>query len=338
MMLYDRVMERVFRYSRRVGLERLTPTENQLGAMLFRAQVYDLSGCVILHSDWLRERDRAVPKRSPHPVVWAEWPYTETNGLARMRVRCGALVMELDKSKTSCPPVAEQYGGETLQERWDITDLCYEVLQFFTTEESYDAEGKPQHKEYWYEPEVSPYCCYITCMEDGSRFRSNVMFSLPPKEQEAAQAWLRSQQHFGLSLGYWQYPGETYNPTQYPWPPFMAFALLHCKNVVTEEHIPGERTQRRAAKAGKPERCSYKTLRVEVPATVHKKERYDEDDGDDEGPRVRFHIVSGHFKNLQHPRYKKKGWHWWPAHWRGDPSLGTVVKDYRLTSAEGGSA
>lgn len=33
-------------------------------------------------------------------------------------------------------------------------------------------------------------------------------------------------------------------------------------------------------------------------------------------------------------RFTVKGWHWWPAHWRGDVTLGTVHKDYQLVGEQ----
>lgn len=115
-----------------------------------------------------------------------------------------------------------------------------------------------------------------------------------------------------------------------PWPAFMALALLHCHNVVAEDVRPDEQTQRRVAKSGNPPRCTYKTLKLQIPQASR---RHSSGESGSE-PATRFHLCRGHFKNLQHERFKSKGWHWWPAHWRGSPELGEVIKDYKLDSGE----
>jgi hypothetical protein len=116
-----------------------------------------------------------------------------------------------------------------------------------------------------------------------------------------------------------------------PWVPFMGFALLHCKNVSTEEHIPNERIARRVKKSGQPPRATFKTLRLELPKLDKHKKPTQEEKEEEDKMRMRLHFCSGHFKNLQNDRYKEKGLYWWPAHWRGDPELGMVVKDYSLS-------
>jgi hypothetical protein len=111
-----------------------------------------------------------------------------------------------------------------------------------------------------------------------------------------------------------------------PWPMFMAFSLMHCKNVTTELVRPDPKKAAECKKHNRP-RTSYHVLKLELP-----KVRYQRSDATAaRGPGVRCHIVSGHFKDLQHQRYINKGLHWWPAHYRGDPELGTVLKDYQLT-------
>lgn len=138
------------------------------------------------------------------------------------------------------------------------------------------------------------------------------------------------------SAGYFGLPSETsvslknggFMDTH--WPPFMAFSLLHCKNVVTDDRGPTEAFNKRVAKSGNPPRVTFKTISIRVPETVAF-ERQRSQPGDDHG--VRFHLCSGHFKNLKHPRFKNPGLHWWPAHWRGDADKGIVITDRKLIPA-----
>lgn len=113
-----------------------------------------------------------------------------------------------------------------------------------------------------------------------------------------------------------------------PWLTFSALALLGCRNVATEEHVVDPRKARRLAKQNRPPRVTYKTLHLIVPSHLEKHAG-----GDGTGPKQRMHWCRGHFKNLQHPRYKEvRGLHWWPGHWRGDVNLGRVEKRYSVES------
>jgi hypothetical protein len=121
---------------------------------------------------------------------------------------------------------------------------------------------------------------------------------------------------------------DHYHPMTVPWPPFMAFALLHCKNVTAETHRPEPAAVKHCQKYNVPARVTYRTLRLELPE--ESTPRAAPAGQEPSGRKVRFHLVRGHFKNLQHERYKDKGWHWWPAHWKGSPDLGRVEKHYEL--------
>lgn len=120
---------------------------------------------------------------------------------------------------------------------------------------------------------------------------------------------------------------DNYQLVESPMLAFAGFALLACKNVETETHEPCPKQARRLAKYGQPPRVTYKTLRLVVPDYL--KEHAGPGEGD--GQKKRLHFVRGHFKNLQHERYKdKRGMHWWPSHWRGDASVGRVEKRYEV--------
>lgn len=109
-----------------------------------------------------------------------------------------------------------------------------------------------------------------------------------------------------------------------------AFAMLNCRNVIIQNSDePVEVRKRRHIRQGCPEKKQTKVLRLKMPGGVF---RSTNGNGDGDGGKKSLHICRGHFKNLQNDRYKEKGWHWWPAHWRGSAGVGEVDKTYKLES------
>lgn len=112
-------------------------------------------------------------------------------------------------------------------------------------------------------------------------------------------------------------------------PALATFCLLHCRNIETET-VPARQQTPREIRQNQPPRTSYKVLRLNLPSVL--RPRGVPTETLEEAAKMRLHLCRGHFKNLQHERYKVKGWHWWPAHWRGDPDLGEVDKVYKAES------
>jgi hypothetical protein len=184
---------------------------------------------------------------------------------------------------------------------------------------------------------------YVFCLSDGwTRVRTLGLGPEPKAFREYMELTRAGGVYGGVPPTVFRLPGkvtveyERYDPVSVPWPPFMAFALLHCKNVVVDEHVPDEKTQRRARKAGNPPRVTYQTLRVEVPVASHRRQAIQPGDLEDSGPRVRFHLCAGHFKHLQSPRYVNKRGQlvWCPAHWKGAKELGEVHKNYQVVPSK----
>ena len=288
MLLYDRVCEFARRSGRDPGIYR----------DLRRMPVYELSNVIPLFDDWNREKNRPIPKRPPHPRVWAEWR-KDLEGMGVMT--CGAAVTDV----SMIAPL-------------DGADERYCVYLFGRLESL--RPGVPSNLPVGAVYQVAG-CVHVGLADGACRVtfgynrisNDRIMFGL------AAVELGFQEENVSLLMG---------------WAPFMAFALLHCKNVVTEDVPPAEHVQSECRKHGRPERVTYKVLRVEAPK-VARPGRPDRTPGDGR-PHVRFHLCSGHFKNLQHPRYLNKGWHWWPAHWRGSRSLGRVEKRYEVVPPQKG--
>jgi hypothetical protein len=77
MLLYDQLMEHTYRMYNRTGPERFGERNLRVADLLRRAAVYEVSDVVPLLGDWQREKDKAIPKRPPHPVTWVEWKYPD---------------------------------------------------------------------------------------------------------------------------------------------------------------------------------------------------------------------------------------------------------------------
>lgn len=111
-----------------------------------------------------------------------------------------------------------------------------------------------------------------------------------------------------------------------------AFALCHCKNVVTQPHEMDPRLVRARGRRGVLTpgfiRRSY-TLVIGAP-TGPANARTGRDAS---GQRMSQHIVRGHFKTFTAEKPllgRHTGTYWWPSVVRGNPARGLVEKDYAI--------
>ena len=303
MLLYDRVIEHAVRMKRATP-EKFREGNAELLQSLRQAAVYELTDVVPLVQDWAAGRNQPIPKRPPHLTVWAEWrtEMRHAGGVARWVL--GVCIAELSPAIDSEVALSPNLHGAARLAYLDVTRDRYMSMPFMYLE---NGVGELMSADGYLLWSMKPDGTDVQHYRVGSR---QCYFGLPPVD------------FTGLGPEYFQWA--------VPWPPFMAFALLHCKNVVTETVEPDAATQRRVIKAGNPPRASYRVLKIEVPQTAAGSKPSRLTDGDD-GPKVRFHLCRGHFKSLQADRFKSKGWHWWPAHWRGSRALGRVEKRYELT-------
>lgn len=306
--------------------------------LLSQAVVYELSDVAPFFHDWEREREKVIPKRPPHDLLWSEWGYRHHDGTTYIDFLLGLFLKKTSRSH--------------LESRWSAA--AYDALDPLGSSEPLDNFDEFYLGEMFRYvkggtspavPEMAPSRVHIDfggflflLRNNGSQLRGTKVFSQAfapylfdgkKMDDDFLCAVEERAQLFGCDVDFLPLDSSSHQ-VRLPWIPFMAFGLLHCKNVVQEDHVPDARLQRQVQRAGNPPRVSYKTLRIQVPQTSHQKQSLDPGD-DENGPKVRFHLCSGHFKNLQHARYKNKGWHWWPAHWRGSKDLGEVHKTYQLT-------
>lgn len=337
MLLYDRVMERAYLWKRRSELASVVldffhdAHQSKVFDWLASAPVYDISSVAPLFLDWEREREKQVPKRPPHEVLWCEWAEEERSPDSSWGVdwKLGCLINPLDAAARSliCRNLRDDCQDST-RDFFSWGEDYYLVRMFRRKERlrlpEAPSEEQRQNLTTLHRIAVEPQLFLVGFQPDY--FTPRFFKLLPPMKTLED---VHRQSIFGLDVDIACYQ-DRYNRIACPWPPFMAFGLLHCKNVVTETVEPDPRVNRRVQKTGNPPRCTYKTLKIEVPKTCQQRRSLDHEDDENDGPKVRFHLCSGHFKNLQHDRYKSKGWHWWPAHWRGSKELGEVHKRYRL--------
>ena len=115
----------------------------------------------------------------------------------------------------------------------------------------------------------------------------------------------------------------------------LSVSFMHCKNVnIVDNEPPPALSKRHIRRHGRP-LVRYKTLDVDPMRRVLQRDGH----ADSVGLRPAFHICRGHFKTF-HPDAplfgRITGTYWWADHVRGDSTVGTVDKDYRIRIAEEG--
>lgn len=271
---------------------------------LKRSVVFDVTNVVPILPDWETERLHPISKRPPYDSSFFEWtgPYEFLDGSA-LTFRQAALIDNIPTARTGVKVVDEliaRVQAERGFEEWYWVNTFWEV------------HGRLHIG-------VAPTLCggtkdFLQCQVFNIAVPADTVKFL--QEMSAISAPCRIAGPDGQPMV------ESAGHSSVA---FMACALLNCKNISADLTQPPPKLQHATKKRGYPPLTSYKTLVLEVPkvkASV----------GGDAGARqtmVRGHLVRGHFKNLQHERFVRKGWHWWPAHWRGD--LEDVVgKHYQL--------
>src|SRR5262245_2820654 len=330
MLLYDRV--------RRHAVKNIhSPQDAACYAAICAAQVFDITAVVPLFQDWSRDKDLPMAKRPPYPLIWGEWDYEEANETRTQvwQFRLGCLLRRLPADELAAlravaiPPESSDWQG--VFPNGHIRD------DFWGCEEFYFGErfGYMTHCLGQGTPMLHQLTWTLGHVVFGLRDHSTVVRStgiVPPqslltrmqtRNPPLAPHERGAVSRFGLVTDMAIY-ANPYVQFNVPWPLLMACALLHCRNIVQETVTPDPKLTRKHARRHHPPLTVYKTLRVKVP-TDHHPDVADVPAAERQSG-VRLHLCRGHFKLLQHARFKHPGWYWWPAHWRGDPALGRVEK------------
>lgn len=336
MLLLDRIREQAHRMSRK-GRRPVGRHEAEMFTSLFSCSCYELSNVVQLFDDWERDRVKPIPNRAPDVVTWCEWKYTENDILpsGKTVVRewiIGTLITEVTgkslHAHLNAVSAMDGVPAVAWKDKLSGDEICYLAQPFKMLLAGETSIGsKPYYEPFRGYPEnlfaFKQTGEYVGC---SWQFPQRMLkYDTKPTEDE-----LRSFSFCDLPILVSVMKNKTDQHHTY-WPPFMAFALMHCKNIDVLDHEQSPTERRRVERSGNPPRVTYKTLSIKVPETL-KPRVNDSIEGTEENAGVRFHLCRGHFKNLQHSRYKSPGLHWWPAHWRGDPDMGVVIAEREVVS------
>lgn len=316
----------------------LTEFDQRFYKHLRNVPVYEVSNVVSLLPDWGNQRESPISKRPPHDMLWVEWKYREQGdyftdwSLGVFLEKSSREYVRQINSKVVRSLNQKDTLGRLLGSTEEVIDTYDEfyIAHFFKRVDLTNAKGISKgivaHRNMrgvlsWSMMQ------YIFALKDDATKARTFGYMEEMKTIKAGAASVP----FGLP-GLMSFYADQYYPVGVPWPPFVAFSLLHCKNVSTDT-VPGEPNPPRLVRRGWPPlKKEYKVLRLNLPAEM--KPRGETPDSEADERRMRFHLCRGHFKNLQHERYKSKGWHWWPAHWKGDPAVGSIEKRYELGASQ----
>jgi len=96
--------------------------------------------------------------------------------------------------------------------------------------------------------------------------------------------------------------------------------ILNCQNITTVDIVPSQKLNKKRERQGKIPLFVYKTLAVKKPGINRKYI----DNGNPKRKPPRFHTRRGHIRHLPNGNI------WIDSMTVGDPSRGTVIKDYRV--------
>ncbi len=315
MLLYDRMIEQL---TWAVGQELKSPDpRSQRNArncaetlrLLRRAGVYEASNLAGLFMSSGREFKGGIPQKPPNGVTWVEWRSLDGGSDDTMGTMIAGFARE-DAERVFRDLGLPADGGER-------NDFIRGADEYYVSNSFVFHHGGRQGQAPLNEISQPGVNC-LWALGDSCRRVEGLIFFTHPSYRFNQNVLI-----FDPSLG-----AEGVGYDGFPWPAWFLFALLHCRNVSAETVEPDAAVQRKAAKAGKPPRAVYKTLKLHLPATRRARKA-----GGSSGVTMPFHGCRGHFKNLTHPRYKGHdnpggNWHYWSEHFRGDPEAGTVIKDY----------
>jgi hypothetical protein len=286
--------------------------------------VYDVSNVVPLFSSIEGEdiTKNGLPKRPPHKWMWVEWRVDENPGRftylmllikvdKKDLVEGGDFGHDLHEKAVECNEfytsvVFKRYDGGVLDfvvgEEMESGVTKFNVMPHIGTISQEDCQAVYMFQE---DCRIIKYCHYLG-VPDEDKFKLSY-YGLP-----WSKVTFEDDYYFRMLL----------------YMPFAAFSMLHCKNIKEVEIEPDQALQKARKRRGKLPLYGYHILKLNV--SVEEKHRIYGVENSEDKIHMRHHMVRGHFKNLQHDKFKCKGLYWWPEHWRGNPELGIVEKDYKI--------
>ena len=297
------------------------------------ASVFDLGGIIDIVESWQDMWSSKVPKRPPGDKVFCEWDceHVDWDGT---RLRIGALITNCDQVEWMVKPESKEsvgfighknigHGTEFEIKHAFFVHMFRKIIRAKKNNESAKYFGVPYLSEESFVVTMNEDCTELNM--SGSVVGRTVINFI---QMSIGTIGYKSEDVIGCSV-------HNFNNIQNnPGVAFVAFSLLNCRNVVTET-IKGPLRPRKFIERNYPPYCSYKVLKVQVPAKyVASQQEDDLSDDDKEKNHVRLHVCRGHFKQMRSPRFKRQGeWYWVPQHLRGTKELGTIVKDYKLVDS-----
>lgn len=307
MKLYDKIIRQC-----RIDNER----NQDIFDSLKNTKVFDLTNVSQIVGDWKEEKNHLIPKRPPFDFMWAEWDDERKFKEGLMVYRCGVILMKITR---------------TLMEGWIRENVAIENRDMFLEkmigngwDEWYVSQGFLDIKQSNTESRGirSDVNVVFYCMRNDSREAEAYAIDMP--EEELLHSLQKGYNTLGFAP-FGTYADGLVQSCISASVVLMACSLLHCRNITTETVHVDAKLQKATIKRGYPKLCDYHVIKLKL--NEHKVVGVNDEKGSRE---TKMHMVRGHFKNLQDARYREKGWHWWPAHVRGNPELGSVVADYEM--------
>jgi len=358
-LLYDRVMRHCAAVIRHCGPQVFGDINMGRFRWLKQCQVYDLSSIMDLLPDWEREKEKPIPRRPPHDNLWAEWPIRFEAALsslltggkesdtfrAKLDWRIGTALFktdrdEINKYREKNSPVETPDARRVIDEAEALyTAVHYRFISNAPKGTFYNRSNEPLSGDFL----MMDAGHYLWGLKDGGRqiecltYKESERSVKPFGDMSRAEKLEYNQLSMFLPrLVDFHLAGPGSDTTQeafLAWPMFFAFSLLHCRNIVTETVAPDEGLNRKLAKHHEPPRCSFRVLKIEVPhGRTHAAGT-----ARGTGLRKRFHLCSGHFRELRSEQFvnKRGQFVWVTEHNRGDAGLGTVTGRRVLTPKSG---
>ncbi|MHB8108241.1 MAG: hypothetical protein ACYDH4_12595 [Candidatus Cryosericum sp.] len=288
-LLYPQVLEHAATHAK-------CPLEQRRLAMLRVAPVYELSSVVTAFENHTHTNDQPISKRPPHDTLWAEhkWDERGDDGTIAQKWTIGNLVhrVNLETAQATHEEAVRNHPEWTptpeATEAVKQAEACYALFRFYRCDWACDGDWSLGVGKICFQ--VGQFLAFYR--DDFTRVQH--FYRLP--EANSPRTVIGN---FGLTTTFVHYNAST--PMTSSWPLEACFALLHCKNVVCETVSTTAKQRRRFRREGCKPPPDYRVLRLTKTVRASEETAKEDSDNtvDEERSGVRFHLVAGHYKNLQ---------------------------------------